>query len=429
MSNKRIAISLLVLALLLVGCGFAAEPAMDRDFSMPAAAPEMLEMEYAVEESAAEIGYGDDAEYNETAIVTQDGIQERIIIRTADMSIVVVDTEEAEAVQIKRVQHATTSVTYSDEFKEVTTSYSVDTNNAMVLLSVESDNILAPTGKGGVNYAEGPRLIYYRIVFDSATKYLVQRYAANYDTTSNGNTEVATTVMDFVDWANVYSGETIFQGGASAALTKNITLPADVEISKTFVLYDRISRFKTQNENEAMYFKFTLTPKSAPDQAYSDTLVGEHQCYLTAQDNDNSVPVITVNYYVIEFTRDAEVFSGTTQIGATATTTGAVNVSSLSTSDIDQSFLVFNYTAEDTNDGVIGQILTRGRLYNNSGTSAVEFTRGVAGSTGDTVDIAYYVVHLKDDSSRVMRNSSTVSVSGTTMQILSNMFGIFIRSH
>jgi len=96
MGNKRIMmISLLIIGLLLVGCARASESAMDQTVSMPAAAPISAEMDYAVEESAGEIGYRDDAKYNETSLATQDGAQERIIIRTADMSIVVVDTEQA----------------------------------------------------------------------------------------------------------------------------------------------------------------------------------------------------------------------------------------------------------------------------------------------------------------------------------------------
>jgi hypothetical protein len=96
MGNKRIMmISLLIIGLLLVGCARASESAMDQTVSMPAAAPISAEMDYAVEESAGEIGYLDDAKYNETSLATQDGAQERIIIRTADMSIVVVDTEQA----------------------------------------------------------------------------------------------------------------------------------------------------------------------------------------------------------------------------------------------------------------------------------------------------------------------------------------------
>jgi hypothetical protein len=87
---------LLITGLLLAACGFAAEPAMEGYASMPAAAPEAMEMEFAVEEeSAGDIGYRDDAMSNETSIVAQDGARERIIIRTADMAIVVVDTEEA----------------------------------------------------------------------------------------------------------------------------------------------------------------------------------------------------------------------------------------------------------------------------------------------------------------------------------------------
>ncbi|MEJ2753979.1 MAG: hypothetical protein P8169_15090, partial [Chloroflexota bacterium] len=74
MGIKRIMmILLLIMGLLMVGCGFAAEPAMDQAASMPAAAPIAAEMEYAVEESAGEIGYRDDAKYNETSIAAQDG--------------------------------------------------------------------------------------------------------------------------------------------------------------------------------------------------------------------------------------------------------------------------------------------------------------------------------------------------------------------
>ncbi|MFH1868380.1 MAG: hypothetical protein ABH843_05365, partial [Candidatus Omnitrophota bacterium] len=323
----------------------------------------------------------------------------------------IIETEEAEATQVKRVQHNFSDISYTDEFETETLPYAVDTNNAMVLLSVESDNILVPGGKGGVMYAEGPRLVFYRIVFESSTSYLVQRYAANYDTTATGYCDVQSHVIDFIEGANIYAGETIFEGGT---LTKNKTLPADVELAKTFVLYNRLSRFKTPNENEAMYFKLTLTPKDAPDDDKADELKVERQCVLTAQDNDLSLPTVTLNYYVIEFTTDVTVHSSTTQIAATSASQ-VVDVSSyITSSDLGQTFLIFNYTGNNTIDGLTENLFTRGKLWDDAGTPKITFTRNTAGSTGDTIDISWYLVQFTDESSNVQRNTATVSGATTT---------------
>ena len=96
MTLKRTIAALLILALMLVGCAEgAAEMTMDQSAVAPMAAPEMAEAEAFVLEESAGIAYRDDESYNETAIVAKDAAQERIIIRTADMGIVVADTESA----------------------------------------------------------------------------------------------------------------------------------------------------------------------------------------------------------------------------------------------------------------------------------------------------------------------------------------------
>lgn len=96
MTLKRTIAALLILALMLVGCAEgAAEMTMDQSAAAPMAAPEMAEAEAFVLEESAGIAYRDDESYNETAIVAKDAAQERIIIRTADMGIVVADTESA----------------------------------------------------------------------------------------------------------------------------------------------------------------------------------------------------------------------------------------------------------------------------------------------------------------------------------------------
>lgn len=96
MTLKTTMAALLLLAILLVGCGRgAAEMAMDEAAMAPMPDVELAEMEAYAEESSAGIAFRDDAQFNEAVLVAQDTAQERIIIRTADMSIVVVDTESA----------------------------------------------------------------------------------------------------------------------------------------------------------------------------------------------------------------------------------------------------------------------------------------------------------------------------------------------
>jgi hypothetical protein len=86
---------LLVLALVLVGCGRSAETAVESAAFAPEPAMDMVEAEFAVEESAAGIAFDEDVNMSGKVVTTQGLPQERIIIRTAEMSIVVVDTEDA----------------------------------------------------------------------------------------------------------------------------------------------------------------------------------------------------------------------------------------------------------------------------------------------------------------------------------------------
>ena len=96
MTKQRTIAALLLLTLLLAGCGRgAAEMAMDEADFASMAAPEMVEEEAFMMEESAGIGFRDDEMLNESVIAAQDAAQERIIIRSAEMGIVVVDTEAA----------------------------------------------------------------------------------------------------------------------------------------------------------------------------------------------------------------------------------------------------------------------------------------------------------------------------------------------
>jgi large-conductance mechanosensitive channel len=94
MTWKKSAITLFILAVLITACGNSAPQEMA--VKQVASAP-MADMAVVMEESAAGLAYRDDAEFGEDVELAQAGAQPRLIIRTADMSIVVSDTEQAMA--------------------------------------------------------------------------------------------------------------------------------------------------------------------------------------------------------------------------------------------------------------------------------------------------------------------------------------------
>jgi len=94
MTWKKSTIILIILAVLITACGNSAAQDMAMSESAPMAAPEMyMEME----ESAAGIAFRGDEQFGEDVEFTQAGAQPRLIIRTADMSIIVTNTEQAMA--------------------------------------------------------------------------------------------------------------------------------------------------------------------------------------------------------------------------------------------------------------------------------------------------------------------------------------------
>ena len=146
MSLKRTIVALVLLAMLLAGCGDgSAEMVADEGFA-PMAEPAMVEMEMAVEESA-DIGFRDDEAYNQTSVASTDGagIQERIIIRTADMGVVVVDTEEAMATIAQMVNENGGWVVSSNVFQY---SENAKTGNMSVRVPSEGfDSFLEAVGR------------------------------------------------------------------------------------------------------------------------------------------------------------------------------------------------------------------------------------------------------------------------------------------
>jgi len=95
MIRKKNLTLLLIIGLLLVACGNSV--AQDMAFSEAQSAPAAPEFAMEMEESAAGLAFRDDAEFGEQLDVFQAGQPQRLIIRTADMSVVVTDTERAMA--------------------------------------------------------------------------------------------------------------------------------------------------------------------------------------------------------------------------------------------------------------------------------------------------------------------------------------------
>lgn len=99
MTWKNSVIILVLLAVLFTACGQSAP--RERVVTEAAFAPEMaMDMaveEMAMEESAAGLAYRSDSQAGDDFELVQEGGQPRLIIRTADMSIVVADTEQSMA--------------------------------------------------------------------------------------------------------------------------------------------------------------------------------------------------------------------------------------------------------------------------------------------------------------------------------------------
>ena len=94
MRRKMLTILLLLLAMLVSACGnSAARDIVSSEVAMAPAAPEFAEE--MMDESAAGIAFSRDSTSTQDLAVSEAGAQERLIIRTADMSIVVPDTELA----------------------------------------------------------------------------------------------------------------------------------------------------------------------------------------------------------------------------------------------------------------------------------------------------------------------------------------------
>jgi Domain of unknown function (DUF4349) len=95
--TTRNSVLCLLLVFLLMGCATQASVEGPAMAPMPAPAVEMEaaeEMDFAADEGSAGIAFDEARVTSQTASV-QNAVQDRVIIRTGDMSIVVVDTEEA----------------------------------------------------------------------------------------------------------------------------------------------------------------------------------------------------------------------------------------------------------------------------------------------------------------------------------------------
>jgi len=320
------------------------------------------------------------------------------------------EVKEAEAAQIKRVQHGTSTYIPSDKTQDEALTYAVDVNNTMLLLSVESDPHVTAGGKGGIMYANGPSISFFTAVLESASSLTIARGAGNKDNIASGDQKVEFHVTEFLEGVNIYSGTTVYD---KTDLIKNQTLSAQVFLNKALVLYNVNTVLHFDNENDALFYKLTLTPMSSPDQDKSEVIKIERQTFTTSQDNDPNAPISELKYYIIEFTTDTNVISGTGQIAATSAS--VTLTPSPVIADIDKAFLIFNYTPNNTADGLVENILVRGKINDPAGD--LTFTRAAVGTAGDTIDIAWYVVEFLDDSSNVQRGSAALAGASTTAAI------------
>ncbi len=294
---------------------------------------------------------------------------------------------DAGAVQIKTVQTGTATFDLDDTVAIVTLGTAVtDQAKTMVLLYPRNAN---STGNGNrdQNYL-------FTATFESNSTILLERAGAN--GTAGAWARLTWYVVEFTDGINVQRGISSFTD--TSPVTKTITLAQSFVPTKTFTL---------------LYGRSALTSRSSGEQF-------QGTCRVIDDATDNKIEInrgvvatgtksITYSYQVVEFQKDATVKSGEVTIAAgSATASDPLSSEGFSAiSNLNRTFLITQFRGDATGlVGVDGRILVRGVIGT---TDQLNFARGQASASTETVTVRWHVVELTDLVSLAQTNLNSPS--------------------
>ncbi|MFH1062870.1 MAG: hypothetical protein V1747_08340, partial [Candidatus Omnitrophota bacterium] len=282
---------------------------------------------------------------------------------------------QAQAVQINRVQSGTIPYANIDIVDTATLAYAVDPAKSIILINTSAD--------GSVSTRDGNYL--FTPYFEDSEHIALSRdygaCAAN----------VSFQVVEFNDGVKVIHG---FSSMDKDTKVKTVNLPSSVNSANAFVLVYTRGYITTSGDTEVLFLKADLI---------SDTQI--QLTRLRSAQEAGITRTINITYQVVEFETDAVIKKGLdtiayNQYSQTATVNPAIT-------DITKSFLVFNFVGGAGLNGVESQMLPRGTITD---TSTLTFVRGLnSGGTTDYVDIKWYLVELTDESSLAQKGTATLN--------------------
>ncbi|MEM7181164.1 MAG: hypothetical protein AAF518_09640 [Spirochaetota bacterium] len=250
----------------------------------------------------------------------------------------------------------TTSVNALTSFVSCNFQYYSSANHHAATCQLSSDGSQVEIKTGGGTSA---RVNYYVVEFDSGT--IVQRGASSF---------------------------------ASGDTSQTVTLDSTIDTSRTMVIAYTRTTDSSHSVDERRFIKAVVTN--------STTLT------LSRSESGSTAEV---EYQVIMMS------SSSVQSGEVTLANGSTSVTdTISTVDLNTSFLVFNYTGAGSINGIEHNLYTRGSL---ASTTSVEFTR--TGTNGD-IPISYFVVTLTSGIQSIQRGSTAIaSTAVNTNQAISSV--------
>src|SRR3989338_3343497 len=292
----------------------------------------------------------------------------------------IVEPQQAQAAQIKRVIRGQAAVLSTDAVTTVALGTSVEMNKSFILTTTSTAE-------------NDPQIALITPSFDDSSTLLLQR---GLDGTA---ATVEYMVVEFASGVTVQRGATTFSG---TTLNKTITLPATFNSGKSFPLISSNCGTRTMTAEEE---RVTFTAQ----------LSGTNQLIL---DRNESGATSRVDYQVVSFDDDVEVNSGAVTIASSqpAATVDNVGAGSDNEAMYTRSLLLFTRRASNVG-GIESHYEVRGEASagTNANTTKLTFTR--ATNSADTVDIYWYLVEFKDNTFVDRLSVTNPLTTGTTYTI------------